>query len=124
MRARFAIAACLVTLGLAGGWEGTTAAASPRSHARLGKVVGHAQLFKGHAGVVEVLNASGRLVAHHNVRWDDGSFRFVLKPGRYKLELENRPPSGGYCPAIGTHRARVRAGKTVRITLSQSCAVY
>lgn len=99
-------------------------AAPTHRHSRLGRAVGHAQLFKGHRGVVDVLNAAARLVAHHGVRWDDRRFHFVLKPGLYKFELKDARPSQGTCPAVGVEKARVQANRTTHIALSEACGSY
>jgi hypothetical protein len=105
-----------MALALAAG-SGASAAIGSSTHRdpRTGTLAGVALWIEhGNQGTVTVFNASGRLVAHREVRWGDDHFRFVLALGRYKVELK-----GAWCPSKKT--VRVRANQTTNVGLSEGC---
>lgn len=96
-------------------------AAAASDSARSGTLIGRAVFTKpGSHGVVKVLNASGRAVVRHDVRYPISHFRFALKPGRYEAELKLRGGSRWEgCPHERT--VRVEASRTTHVTLGQGC---
>jgi hypothetical protein len=71
---------------------------------------------------VSVFNATGRLVANRDVRPGHGYFRFVLKPGRYKVKLAYNRTVPDYCPQ--KRAVRVRAKRTIQILFAPACGTY
>lgn len=103
------IVGAAVALALAAGFMAMSAMARSDS----GTLAGEALLEQRGRAVVEVFNAAGWLVARDGVSYPRGHFRFVLKPGRYKVKL--KPLHGRwhifrYCPHERT--ARVHANRT------------
>ena len=92
-----------------------------RDH-RTGKVAGQV-LFTGQreTGAVKVFNEANRLVAHRDVDRNRNHFRFVLKSGRYTVKL-GPPRTWFLCPSRAD--VRVRASRTVHVTLGAPCAPY
>jgi hypothetical protein len=124
MRGTRPIAAALVAIAVAAGFVAALAIASPpgrRFHA--GEIAGRAYvLTRGASGVVKVFDASRRLVGRHEVRSGDAHFRFIVRPGSYKVKLKLRPPAKEWplCHA-NVENVHVRANRTRHVTLSQGC---
>jgi hypothetical protein len=122
MRRMIAIAAGLTTLAVAVGCGTAAAITTTTEHDHgEGTVAGQAVFAKpGSHGVVRVFNAADRLVARRGVRSPRSHFRFVLKPGRYVVELKLRGRSRwAGCPHKKT--VGVRASHTTHVTLGQGC---
>jgi hypothetical protein len=128
------IAVGLLGLALAAGSGASGAVASSAyRHDRTGTLAGVVVLIEHRAaGSVKVLDATGRLVAQHEVRWSRAQrmrqypqarfahFGIPLRPGRYRVELQLR--SGAWdCPY--TKWVSVRADRTARVSLSEGCEV-
>lgn len=110
-------------LALSGIFGATVATSSATNrHTRTGMVTGSvAFVDRGASGVVRVVSASGRVVAHDDVRWDHGHFRFVLTAGRYEFVLKVNPPHFVWAGCPSKQPARVQATRTTHVYLSQGC---
>jgi hypothetical protein len=104
---------------------GSGIASSTHGDLHTGTVSGHVAFqSRGATGTVRVIDATGRLVGRHDVRWGHDGFRFVLTPGRYmfKLKLPKRWFAPDCYRAHGYERAvRVRANRTISVKFSQWC---
>lgn len=109
-----------VAMALALAPSGAVAAGSSSSRQRPpnGTLAGSVQFVVPSSGVVKIFH-DGRLVAHREVRWGDGHFRFVLEPGRYQVTLNFNDAKS--CPQ-GT-RARVKARRTTHVRFAEACLV-
>lgn len=95
-------------------------AAAAMSRSDSGTLAGQAVFAeRGARGVVAIFNSAGRSVGRRDVRYPRGHFRFVLKPGRYKVKLELPKRWNSYCPHETT--ARVHANRATYVDLSQMC---
>lgn len=75
-------------------------------------------------GVVRVLDATGRLVAHQKVSPAADRFRFSLTPGRYEVKLEviRGILLPGCSRSIREKSLSVQGGDTATIMLPETCA--
>lgn len=119
MRGR-GMATGVVVLAIAAGFGASSAAVASASHVhpREGTVRGHVFPWNStRVATVEMFNAIGRLVARRAVHESHPQFRFVVAPGRCKIELK----AGGVVCSPDTVALRVRARRTIRLNLSEAC---
>lgn len=110
-------------LGASCGATAALSSSTPRDPA-MGTVSGQAWIAdRGASGAVDVFNATGRLVARHRCARARCHFNFVLKPGRYEVELKMTPPSFIWagCQKYSKKTVRVRASRAAHVLLSQGC---
>jgi hypothetical protein len=115
---RRGVALGLVALALSVCSETSAAFASSTPRHSTGTLAGNVFPWDStHKATVEIFDGTGRLVRHREVHEDRHHFRFVMWPGRYKIELK---AAGAVCDA-DTGTIRVRANKTTRVNLSEYC---
>ncbi|HEY1524043.1 MAG TPA: hypothetical protein VGF70_13600 [Solirubrobacteraceae bacterium] len=112
----------MIALAIAAGCGASAAFATAEHRGSKGTIVGHVRFgSRRGSGVMKVFTATGRVVAHRDLRWGHSHFRFVLRPGRLRLKLNF---TDGF--ACGPYNAtvRVRANRTTRVGWAEACGTY
>jgi hypothetical protein len=113
--------AAMAALALATGYAVAAAVAAPGDHdPRFGTIRGIVQHpSRSTRGVVKVFNGSGGLVARDQVSYSRDGFRFVLRPGRYKIKFRVTSQCSHVPPQ--TQTVRVRANHANHVTFYVAC---